>query len=48
MCIGGHFLKAHTHTPTFAESADSSSESADSNADSPLGMSLSADCPYQT
>ena len=39
-------LKAHTHTPTFAgtalesvlESADSSSESADSKADPPVGM----------
>ena len=46
-------LKAHTHTPTFAESAlesalesaDSSSELADFNADTPVGMSSLADCP---
>ena len=35
-------IKAHTTTPTFAESplesADSSSELADSNADTPVGM----------
>ena len=45
-------FKPHTHTPTFAESAlesalesaDSSSVSDDSNADTPVGMSSSADC----
>ena len=39
--VGGR-LKARTHTPTFAEpaleSADSSSESADSGTDTPVGM----------
>ena len=41
-------VKGRTHTPTFAElaleSADSSSESADSKAETPVGMSSSADC----
>ena len=49
----GQTVKAHTHTPTFVtsalelvlESADSSSESVDSNADAPVGMSSSANSP---
>ena len=45
-------VNAHTHTPTFAESAleltlesaNSSINAADSNADTPVVMSSSADC----